>query len=254
MKKILVAISLVFIAGNTYAEYYVGGSLDYLFGQRWTNMTNIENLNYPEPSSPSNPAIGGGNVTPTTLNNTLGASLKVGKYFDDYPSLGFEVAFNYNKVKMGNQWVSVSNPAYNTYPGWNQGTTLTEYQQTINGNLFQFAFNGLYRYKDPDSKFIPYIGGGPTLNYLRLYGTGLTAITNTDPNGVNGPAINTVSNTVGANILAGLMYDIGDSYKIGLEYRWNWVPFTVQNVRSSNRLTGDYYTNTLGIQLTKSFN
>lgn len=253
MKKIII-LSLLVISSSAYAEYYVGGSLDFVFGQKFTNMTNIENLNYPQPSSPSNPAIAGGTITPVNFQNTAGASLKVGKYFDSIPSLGVELAFNYNKIKMGNDWVSVTNPAYTTYPGWTGGTTLTEYQQSVSGNLFQFALNGLYRYQDKDSKFEPYIGAGPTLNYMRLYGTGQSAITATDPVGVSGPAVNSSSNTVGINAFVGVMYDIGDSYKLGLQYKYNWVPFTIQNFRSSNRITGDYYMNTLGVQLTKSFN
>ena len=124
--------------------------------------------------------------------------------------------------------------------------------------LLQFALNGLYRYQGFES-FTPYIGGGPSLNILRITGTGVSGVIvdplipsylTSDPTAA---AIHQTSVNLGLNFKVGGEYKFDKDWGLAGEYHYNWVPIEVDNFRSVSNLKADYQAHTLSVVLMRHF-
>lgn len=266
-------------ASNVFAEPYVGLSLGWTFNQKLSSVHGNENLAYPNPSGgvfDGDPTSGnllfpGTTYTDVKLKDVLQGGLKAGYYFESAPSFGIELEGNYSQPNIFRQNVTLTNPnfvnndtfgnlpltqdgAYTT-----NGTHFTEDQQSAKVQLLQFSLNGLYRYQGFE-KFTPYIGGGPSLNILRITGTGVSGVIvdplilptslTSDPSAAS---IHQTSVNVGVNFKVGAEYKFDQEWGLAGEYHYNWSPIAVDNFRSVSNLKADYEAHTLNVVLMRHF-
>ena len=270
MKKLSVAVgALAFTAfiNIASAEPYVGASIGWTFNQKLSSVHGNENLNYPGPSGGL--FTDAGLLFPDTtysevkLKDVLQGGLKAGYYFDSAPTFGIELEANYSQPNIFRQNVTLTNPNFVNVPsldGTTQfaGTNFTEDQQPAKVKLFQFALNGLYRYQGFQS-FTPYIGAGPSLNILRITGTGLSGIivgpVPLDPSITSGDggAIHQTSVNLGINFKVGAEYKFDQDWGVAGEYHYNWSPIEVSNFRSVSSLKADYEAHSLNVVLVRHF-
>jgi opacity protein-like surface antigen len=104
---------------------------------------------------------------------------------------------------------------------------------------------------------IPYIGGGPSLNVIKISGTGESGHF-VDP--VCGDAcvsnagnIHDTSVNIGANFKIGAEYKIDKAWGLGAEYHYNWVPIDISHFRSANNLNADLEMQSVNLVLTRHF-
>lgn len=250
--RLFVVTGFSVAAGSALAEPYVGITGLYNFAQSFSNITITENLQYPNSPAPGY-SFPNTNVNNISAGSTFGAGIKGGYFFEDAPFFGIEAAFNWSKINIGAQNTTMSNPAFSSV---GQPTTVVESAYGTSGNLYQLAVNGVLRAKNVmDTPFTPFIGIGPTFNSMKLTGTGYSGIVVSPytSSGTSGPEINTTSNTVGFNAQAGLLVGLTEGIKVGIEYRYNWMPINMSNYRSAQNLNANYQSSTVGVSLIKSF-
>ncbi len=269
----LVALSQASLAK---AESYVGASLGWTFSQKMTGLKGNENLDYSLPIGTTD-----GNYYPGTtysdvrLKDILVGGLKAGYYFDSYPNLGLELEVNYSQPNMKRQNVTLTNTsgqAGSASQGVGIGdlvslatpgpslnpNSVTEDQLPAKVKLLRFSLNALYRYQG-FSQFTPYIGAGPSLNIIRITGTGESGhfIDPVDPTGVlvtlNAPNVSTTAVNVGLNFKLGAEYKLDQDWGLAGEYHYNWTPVDISHFRSVSDLTADLESHALSIVLTRHF-
>lgn len=262
-------------ASTVFAEPYVGLSLGWTFNQKLSSVHGNENLAYPNPSggvfdgSDGNLLFPGTTYTDVKLKDVLHGGLKAGYYFESAPSFGIELEGNYSQPNIFRQNVTLNNPNFNGLPlaydsntdtlYSTNGTHFTEDQQSAKIQLLQFSLNGLYRYQGFE-KFTPYIGGGPSLNILRITGTGVSGVIvdplilptslTSDPSAAS---IHQTSVNVGVNFKVGAEYKFDQEWGLAGEYHYNWSPIAVDNFRSVSNLKADYEAHTLNVVLMRHF-
>jgi opacity protein-like surface antigen len=111
-------------------------------------------------------------------------------------------------------------------------------------------------------KYEPYIGAGPTINVMKVSGTGYSGIFVSPDAGTMalvgltpgpGPNISDTTTKIGANVKAGMLYKVDKDMSLGFEYKFNWTPFRVSHFRSQSDLSGDFYSHTISAVLVKNF-
>ncbi len=259
------------------AEPYVGLSLGWTFSQKMTGLKGSENLNYPDPSGGVGDPTSGQLLFPDTkytdvkLKDVLQGGLKAGYYFESSPNFGVELEVNYSQPNLLRQNVTLSNQNFKNvyYPDGIGGSFqaypdghLTEDQLKAKVQLLQFNLNGLYRYQGFD-KFTPYIGGGPSLNVIRITGTGYSGIIvdpfqndSSCPVGSTGAIcsnVNTTSVNLGVNFKLGAEYKFDEQWGLAGEYHYNWVPVDISSFRSVSNLKADLETHSLSAVLVRHF-
>jgi hypothetical protein len=250
-----------------HAEDYAGLSLGYSFSQQLNNLTGNENTNYPGPIDPgSSLYFPGSHLSDVKLDSSLNLGLKYGHWFESYPNLGIEIEGNYSRPDFKRQNVSISSPAIGstlsaaTFGAITQNY-ITEDQLSAKIKLFQLSSDVMFRFLQNDS-LKPYIGGGPTLNILRVTGTGYSGIFVSPDAGTMaglgftpgpGPNIAETMVRVGANLKAGVSYNIDKDWDLGAEYKFNWTPMHLSNFRSQSDLQGDFYSQTFSAVLIRRF-
>ena len=123
----------------------------------------------------------------------------------------------------------------------------------------------MYRYQG-FANFTPYIGAGPSLNIIRITGTGYSGIFVDPPVGDSGtcqgsfnptaPSCSNVSNThanLGVNFKVGAEYKMDKDWGLAGEYHYTWTPVDISHFRSAQNLNGDYTSQTLSIVLLRHF-
>ncbi len=266
-----------FFSNVVFAEPYVGASLGWTFNQKLSGIKGNENLDYG--SGPINPADGsyypGTNYSDIKLKDVLSAGIKAGYYFESMPNFGLEVEANYSQPNMKQQNVTLTN-ASGTGPTTDSGigdligsqtltppnnsNQATENQLPAKIKLLQINFNALYRYRE-FKDFTPYIGGGPSLNIIRITGTGESGhfVDPTDPNltqvvsASSVPGVSDTSVNLGLNFKVGSEYKIDDQWGLGAEYHYNWVPIDISHFRSANNLSADLTMQSVSVNLTRHF-
>ncbi len=234
-------------AATTHAETYVGVSAGAGLGQRLKNGKGDENINYP-----NKPGAGelfpGTDLSKLYLQDSPTVGLKFGHWFDQVPYVGLELETFYNRPNFKRQNVTLSHPDLGTF---------TQDQLAADIDQYVFTINALYRYQGLKSKLrvTPYIGAGPALYLWNIRGTGLSGIEAGQPieTGVQGPAINETSVTVGANLKMGVEYALTEKWGLGIEYRFNWSPFHVDNFRSISNGSGNYHGHAMALTLNRYF-
>jgi opacity protein-like surface antigen len=254
-----------------HAEPFVGGSLGYSFSGNLSSITANENTGYE--GAPSGIYAPGGDPDPWSLlypgahysdvklKDTLSGGLKAGYYFDSYPALGFEVEGNYSQPNIKAQNVTITHPGFVNLLVSESDVLgqdhFTENQLGAKVKMFQFNLNALYRYQG-FKDFTPYIGAGPSLNVLRITGSGISGNFSAPDSLVGaplaeGPNIHQTSVNVGANFKAGVSYHLDDKWGLGMEYHYNWTPIEVDAFRSAQNLKADYESHNLSVVLEKHF-
>lgn len=267
------ALSAISIS-QSFAESYVGASIGYTFDQKLTGIKGNENLDYAGPINPNDGSYyPGTSYSDISLKDVLQAGIKAGYYFESMPSFGLEVEANYSEPNMRGQNVTLTN-ASGTGPtaglgigaliGSQTGTSpsnpnqATENQLSAKVKLLQFNFNALYRYRE-FSSFTPYIGGGPSLNIIRITGTGESGhfVDPIDPLGnqvvLNAPNISDTSVNVGLNFKVGTEYKFDKDWGLAAEYHYNWSPVDISHFRSANDLNADLRMQSFNVVFVRHF-
>lgn len=264
------------------AEPYVGLSLGYTFDTKLSGIKGDENLNYPgEIDTSSLSYYPDTKYSDIKLKDVLQAGIKVGYFFDSAPNFGFEVEANYSEPSMKQQNVTITNDgskAPSNIPLGDainydiisnngrcscvsslsgDGNSVTENQLPAKVKLLQFNFNAMYRYRG-FKEFTPYIGAGPSINVIRITGTGESGhfVNPTDILGYEvtaGPNISDTSVNVGANFKIGGEYHLDKEWGLGAEYHYNWIPVDISHFRSANNLSSDMTMQSLSLVLTRHF-
>jgi hypothetical protein len=274
--KKLALFTLLFSSGSLYAESFVGGSLGYSFSGNLSSITANENTNYPLGTgvtytgglADDTMLFKGAHYTDVKLKDTLSGGLRLGHYFDQVPSLGLEIEGKYSQPNIKAQLVKITHPGFANMIGlWSSDPTgptfgetfgqssFTEDQLGAKVNLFQFNLNALYRYQG-FKDLTPYLGVGPSLNILRITGSGWSGnIVDPFPSGgpFPGPDIHQTSVNIGANFKAGLEYKFDKDWGTGVEYHFNWSPIEVDAFRSAQHLKADYESHNLSLVLKRYF-
>lgn len=140
-----------------------------------------------------------------------------------------------------------------------QGTSsysITEDQLPAKVRLLQFNLNALYRYNGI-TNFTPYIGAGPSLNIIRVTGTGYSGIFVDPAVGDTGcEGCGNVSDTSvnwGVNFKVGAEYKLNDDWGVAGEYHYNWSNVDISHFRSANNLKADLELQTLNLVLMRHF-
>ena len=280
--KLLVPLFATLIPlGIANAEPYIGLSLGYSFDAKLSGIKGNENLNYPDAIDTSSPLYyPDTKYSDIKLKDVLQGGIKAGYYFNSAPSFGLEVEANYSEPKMKQQNVTITNygskapsstpigdainydiishidcPCASTLSG--DGSSVTENQLPAKVKLLQFNFNAMYRYRG-FKEFTPYIGAGPSINVIRITGTGESGhfVNPTDIFGYEitaGPNISDTSVNVGANFKIGGEYHMDKDWGLGAEYHFNWSKVDISNFRSASNLNADLNMQSLSIVLTKHF-
>jgi opacity protein-like surface antigen len=272
----LLMTSLALMSMSVFAEPYVAASLGWTFNQKLSGIKGDENLNYPDSTS-SSLYFPDTTYTDIKLKDVLQGGLKTGYFFESSPNLGIELEANYSEPKMKGQNVTLSNPNPNSESGLGLGETIsygtgtsasnplsaTEAQLPAKVQLLQFNLNAIYRYQG-FKEITSYIGGGPSLNIIRITGTGESGhfIDPTDPDGTQvvpnseHPYVSRVHNTsinLGANFKIGAEYHLDKDWGLGAEYHYNWVPVDIKHFRSANNLNADLEMQSVSLVLTRHF-
>jgi opacity protein-like surface antigen len=213
------------------AEPYIAASMGWTFNSKLSGIKGNENLNYPGAIDTSSDLYyPDSKYSDIKLKDVLQAGIKAGYYFDSAPSFGLELEANYSEPKMKKQNVTITNDGSNA-PSLipigqaihydillyekpsdllGDGNSVTENQLPAKVKLLQFNFNAMYRYRG-FKEFTPYIGAGPSINIIRITGTGESGhfVNPTDTTGyelTTGPNISDTSVNVGANFKLGAEY------------------------------------------------
>lgn len=267
--KILILLAIIFFIGVRYAaaEPYVGISLGWQFAQYGTNSRGDENINYPNPHvgyypTALNPALAlyeDAKLSDTNLKDTLSAGVRAGYYFKSVPSFGLELEFSYSRPDFKRQNVTLTHPGFaDPVHGLAAGQdNFTEDQLLVKAQLFRLAFDALYRYQKL-GKFTPYIGVGPEMDIIQVKGTGHSGIIVAppawvDPVGVYGPEIDETTVNIGANFKFGVEYRISNNWGVGVEYRYNWGYWNINNFRSISNLRSEYHGQAVNLVLSRHF-
>lgn len=267
------------------AEPYVAASLGWTFNQKLSGIKGNENLDY---SSPIGTTPGlyfpGTSYSDLSLKDVLQGGLKAGYYFESSPSFGIELEANYSQPNMKRQNVTISNANKNQVPALNVGlgltgpygigdiisaqstgalgagsssTSVTEDQLPAKVRLLQFNLNAMYRYQG-FKEFTPYIGAGPSINIIRITGTGDSGFF-VDPNigsalaSTGTPNVSDTSVNIGVNFKVGAEYKIDTQWGLGAEYHYTWIPVDISHFRSANDLSADLEMQSLSVVLTRHF-
>jgi len=263
------------------AEPYVGLSLGYTFDAKLSGIKGNENLNYPDAIDTSSIFYyPGTKYSDIKLKDVLQGGIKAGYYFDSAPSFGLELEANYSEPKMKQQNVTITNDGSNTpsstpigvainsyiidYVGCDcastlsgDGNSVTENQLPAKVKLLQFNFNAMYRYRG-FKEFTPYIGAGPSINIIRITGTGESGhfVNPTDIFGTQitaGPNISDTSVNIGVNFKVGGEYHLDKDWGLGAEYHYNWSKVDISNFRSASNLNADLNMQSLSVVLIRHF-
>jgi len=268
MKKLKLLIAFIAsLVPLTYpkAEPYISASLGWTFNSKLSGIKGNENLDYPDPIG-TNPGLyfPGTSYSDIKLKDVLQGGIKAGYYFESMPNFGLEIEGNYSQPNMKRQNVTISNIGIGSIVGANGPDQFTEDQLPAKVQLFQINFNGLYRYEG-FKDFTPYIGGGPSINIIKITGTGYSGILVDPPLGDSGTGclgstlgtvcsrVNDTSVNVGANFKLGAEYHLDKDWGLGAEYHYNWVPVNISNFRSSSNLNADLNMQSLSFVLTRHF-
>jgi len=260
--SLIFATAALVFAIEASAEAFISANLGWTFDTKLKSIKGNENLNYPGAFQASNSGddgyYSGTRYTNIKLEEALQGGVRAGYFMEDHPSLGLELEANYSEPSMARQSVTFSHPGFIGVFGQDHAT---EDQAPANVKLLQFNLNGLYRYQGLN-EFIPYIGGGPSLNIIRITGTGYSGVF-TDPFVSDGtstcnrstpcPNVHDTSVNLGANFKMGAEYKIDKDWGVGAEYHFNWVPVNIDHFRSANYLKADMTTQSLGVNLTRHF-
>ena len=288
MKKLLNTL-LVFTftapLGLAFAEPYVSASLGWGFDQKLKSITGDENLNYPGPVQNGPLLYSDAKYSNIKLKDALQAGIKAGYFFEFASNLGVEVEASYFQPNMRGQDVSISATNYaggigdivasgiqgsagcplvpvaaicGTSP--RNANSITERQLPARVKALQINLNAIYRYQELKD-FIPYIGGGPSINIIRITGTGESGnfIDPVDPYGsqivsaADAPRVHDTSVNVGLNFKVGAEYKLDQDWGIGAEYHYNWIPVDVSKFRSANNLSADLEMQSVNFVLTRHF-
>ncbi len=217
------------------AESYIGLQAGGSLGNIFASLKGDENTGY---------GSGGGAIYEDTkasdikLENSYLIGAKAGHYFSSIPFLGLEAEVNYSEPDFKQQVVELSQKDLGTFK-----------QIQLRADIYKVttALNLMARYDDLKT-VKPYIGFGPTLNYLNIKGTGRSGIMDgenpNDPSvGVYGPDIKESAWALGFQGKIGASVPISDAISFDAEYRYGYAPFKINSFRSLGNPSADLISN-----------
>jgi len=240
---------------QTNAEPYIGGTLGLYGGQNISNIKGNENLNYPDAPDNTDPTSA---LLPNAKYSSVGLKpqgmlgLKGGYYFDELPFFGLEGEFLFSRSRFKQQSVTITHPGIAAVTGG--APSFTETQLPAEMNMYVLAVNAMLRYPTPWHGLTPYVGGGPAVFFTDISGTGYSGIIPAlGQPGTPGPEISQHPVIGGVNFKAGAEYRVTQNWGLGLEYRYNWAAFHVDNFRSTSDAGGDFQSHALELTVNRHF-
>lgn len=261
---------LLFSVQSALAEDYVGLGLGSVIDAKLTGIKGNENINYPDPVVEGS-YFPGTRYSSLDLKTVLQGGVRLGHFFESNPNFGIELEGNYSQPNMKKQNVTITNAGIGyaissvsdgLLPVVNENSFI-ENQYPAKVQILQFNLNAMYRYQG-FKEFIPYVGAGPSFNFVRITGTGLSGVFVDSSTGELVPSGTCITGTpcskvhdnsfnVGLNFKVGAEYKFDDAWGLGAEYRYNWVPVDISNFRSASNLNADLNMQTLSVVLTRHF-
>lgn len=271
-KKLSLAAIFIAVLFNSisliHAEPYISGSLGWTSNQKLKNISGDENFSYGETFDPSL-QIQNTHYSNIKLKDVLQGGLKAGYFLESLPNFGIEVEVNYSQPNMKGQNVTLSSEDPNfagiigsiadpLHPEVNAQNHATEKQLSAKVKLLQFNLNAMYRFEDFND-FTPYIGAGPSINIIKISGTGesghfvdpvcdVSVPCVANPGNVHDTSVN-----IGLNFKVGAEYQLDEEWGLGAEYHYNWIPVDISHFRSANNLSADLNLQSFNLILTKHF-
>lgn len=252
------------------AEDYVGVGLGWVIDAKLSSIKGNENINYPDPAVQGT-LFQGTTYSSLDLKKVLQGGVRYGHFFESNPSFGIELEGNYSQPNMKKQNVTINNAGIGdaiSYASSDQlpvvdANSFIENQFPAKVQLLQFNLNAIYRYQGFKG-LVPYVGAGPSLNFVRITGTGLSGVFVDPSNGELVPSgtciigtpcsnVHDSSFNIGLNFKVGAEYKFDDAWGLGAEYRYNWVPIDISNFRSASNLDADLKMQTVSVILTRHF-
>lgn len=255
MRKILVAMLTVapffgsiLLARTAVAESYFSFQIGGMFGVRGTNLTALENLNYPFPP-PDKRSATGSNIA---LDSSVMVGFKVGRYFDSLPGFGIEFDGHYGRPDFKRQNVAIG-LTNSTVEGF---SSFVEDQRPAEVHVISGSLNLLYRLSQL-GMVRPYLGAGPSFHVLPIRGSGdsgnVIAPAEFASPLIPGPSLNSTGTGFGFNLKAGLEIPIDDRFSVDAEYKYNYAYIKVDEFRSFSSAKFDYFAHILAAGLRLKF-
>lgn len=248
--KLLSFLGVLFVCNSAMAEGYMGLQFGYSTPSELSSVSGDENTNYPNSSTDST-LLKETNISNLKLKSSPLIGFKFGGYLEEKPFLGFEFEFFHTKPNFEAQDVRLSHSGIPAIFSPYSNTYFTEKQRSADVKLFTLAFNVMLRYKN-QTKFIPYFGVGPAMYDWGVTGTGTSCeIIETGNPPCSAGDVDGKGLTFGTNLKFGLEYNITENTAIGLEYKYNWTRFKLDQFRSVQNARGTYQAQAIIISITK---
>jgi opacity protein-like surface antigen len=250
MKKILFFILMILTCNMAKAENFFGGYIGGNFPNKATNHKATENTYINNPSI----RLGTVDATDLTLENSGLFGVRLGHYLNEGTSFGFEVDASYstpNFVQQDVYFNFTQDVIINNQVVLPKGYLAGEHQLPAQFHAYTLGLDALYRY-EIQKGIRPYIGAGPSINYLDIEGSGDSAF-QIYPNLASGytpmPYMHSHGWGWGFLAKAGIEWDFAPGYALTAEYRYSQTNFNVDWFRSFTDITAVYTSNaaTLGV-------
>ena len=211
-----------------------------------SEFTGDENINYPNPPG-SGQFFPNADVSGVELSDSPLIGFRAGHFF--YPekekSIGVEIDVFYLRPDFDQQTINIKAPGLNIFTN----------QLELDFHLLVAGLNGLYRF-DKIGSVRPYVGLGPSLNLLHVYGSGnsgRTVVGGVIGPEVNGPQVRTTSVGYGAGAKAGISIPLKDNIQIDLEYKFGYNKMFINKLRSQSDIEIDSTAHVFALSLSYKF-
>ena len=230
----------------------MGFQLGYSSPMDLSDVSGDENLNYPNAAT-SSQLLSGTTASDAKLEDSHLLGFKIGHYFEKKPFLGIEGELFHTQPNFKTQTVRLEHADAGTKLGIPGATAFHEAQRPANVDLYTLAFNVMFRYQDLE-KYTPYVGIGPAIYHWRVSGTGTSCeIIELGNSPCSAPDVSENATTFGINFKFGSEYEISEDMSVGLEYKYNYADFELDQFRSMQNIEGKYKAQAFAVSLIKRF-
>lgn len=228
--NLLLSVFVLTLAESSLGESYIGVQAGMSFGNRLKDMKAGENFNYPEAPSFNDPDTYFANSTLTDdveLDESFLINIKAGHYFKKLPFLGIEIDASYHEPNFEEQIVEID-----LNRPFNAGGSSKFKELQLEADVKHIAVGASVMLRAHKFKKVtPYIGGGPTINYMSFKGTGVSGIradpgfdVNDPNNRVIAPSFKESTWEIGVQGKAGIRFNITERFAIDTEYKVQYIP------------------------------
>ena len=208
-----------------------------------------------------NVSVGTVDASDLNLENSPIFGLRLGHYFSEGTSLGFEVDASYSTPNFVQQdvymtWNNTANYVYNnsnyTIP---KGFVAAEHQLPAQFHGYTASFVALYRYEIAKN-IRPYLGVGPSLNYIDIEGSGDSGfhfVPYVSSGYISMPYMRSHGWGIGVLAKAGIEWEFTPGYALTAEYRYSRSDMNIAWFRSFIDDTTVYSSNAVTLGVLKKF-